>query len=89
MVFYQPYYANQIGGVPSIYTGRRYQRGHGVGNLQCTLIRTVAPMLRNNDVSLGMDVLRYGVSASSRSLTDIMAGAPVKKSIKRHFTKEG
>ena len=37
--------------------------------------------LRKTAVSLGKDVLRSGVSAGSRALTDIVAGAPVKKSI--------
>ena len=86
---YQQYYTNQVGGGQSIYTGRRYQRGHGLGNVLGSLFRTVAPMLRKTAVSLGKDVLRSGVSAGSRALTDIVAGAPVKKSIKRHFVEEG
>ena len=85
---YQQYHTNQVGGGHSIYTGRRYQRGHGLGNLLGTLFRTVALMLRKTAVSLGQDVLRSGVSAGSRTLTDIVAGAPVKKSIKRHFFKK-
>ena len=80
---YQQYYTNQVGGGQSIYTGRRYQRGHGLGNALGSRFRTVAPMLRKTTVSLGNDVLRSGVSAGSRALTDIVAGAPVKKSIKR------
>ena len=85
---YQQYYTNQVGGGQSIYTGRRYQRGHGLGNVLGSLFRTVAPMLQKTAVSLGKDVLRSGVSAGSRALTDIVAGAPVKKSIKRHFVEE-
>ena len=85
---YQQYYTNQVGGGQSIYTGRRYQRGHGLGNVLGSLFRT-APMLRKYAVSLGKDVLRSGVSTGSRALTDIVAGAPVKKSIKRHFVEEG
>ena len=85
----QQYYTNQVGGGQSIYTGRRYQRGHGLGNVLGSLFRTVAPMLRKTAVSLGKDVLRSGVSAGSRALTDIVAGAPVKKLIKRHFVEEG
>ena len=75
---YQQYYTNQVGGGQSIYTGRRYQRGHGLGNLLGSLFRTVSPMLRKTVVSLENDVMRSGVSAGSRALTDIMAGAPVK-----------
>ena len=86
---YQQYYTKQVGGGQSIYTGRRYQRGHGLGNLLGSLFSTVAPMLRKTAVSLGNDVLRSGVSAGSRALTHIVAGAPVKKSIKRHFVEEG
>ena len=54
----QQYYANQVGGRQSIYTGRRYQISHGLGNLLGSLSWTVAPMLRNTVVSLGKDVLR-------------------------------
>ena len=75
---YQQYYTNQVGGGQSISTGRQYQRGHGLGNLQGSLFRTVAPMLRKTAVRFGKNVLRSGVSASSRVLTDIVAGAPVK-----------
>ena len=75
---YQQYYTNQVGGGQSIYTGRRYQRGHGLGNVLGSLFRTVAPMLRKTAVSLGKNVLRSGVSAGLRALTDIVAGAPVK-----------
>ena len=85
----QQYYTNQVGGGQSIYSGRWYQRGHGFGNLLSSMFRTVAPMLRNTAVTLGNDVLRDGVCASSRALTDIVAVAPVKKSIKLHFVEEG
>ena len=58
---YQQYYTNQVGGWQSIYTGRRYQRGHVFGNLLGSLFRTVVQMLRKTIVSLGKDVLRFGV----------------------------
>ena len=76
---YQQYYTNQVGGGQSIYTGRRYQRGHGLGNLLGSRFRTVAPMLRKTAVNLEKDVLRSGVGVGSRALTDIVADAPVKK----------
>ena len=62
----------------SIYTGSRYQRGHVLGTLQDTRLMTVAPMLQKTTVSLGKDALRYGVISNSQSLTDIVAGVPVK-----------
>ena len=62
---YQKYYTNQVGGGQSIYTGRRYQRGLGLGNLLGSLFRTVALMLRKTTVSLGRDVLMSGVNAGS------------------------
>ena len=49
----------------------------------------LSDVARKTAVSLGKDVLRSGVSAGSRALTDIGAGAPVKMSIKRHFVEEG
>ena len=88
-MIYQQYYTSQVGGIKSIYTGRRYQIGHGLGNLLCSLFMTFAPMLQKTAVRLGKDILRSGVSADSRALTHIMSGAPVKKLIKRHFVEEG
>ena len=35
---YQQYYSNQVGCGQSIYTGRHYQRGHGLGNLLGSLL---------------------------------------------------
>ena len=61
----------------SIYTGRRYQRGHGLGNLLGRLFRTVAPMMRKTPVSIGRDALGSRLSAGSQALTDIVDGAPV------------
>ena len=71
---YQQYYTHQVGGGQSIYSGIRYQRGHRLANLLGSLFRTVAPMLRKTAVSIGKDVMRCGVSAGSRSLTDTVAG---------------
>ena len=79
---YQQYYTNQVGGGQSIYTGRLYQRGHGLVNVLGSLFRTVAPMFRKTAVSLGKDVLRSGVSAGSQALTDIVAGAPYRIGIR-------
>ena len=53
----QQYYTNQVGGGQSIYTGTRYQRGHGLGNLLGSLFRTVSPMLRKTAINLGKDVM--------------------------------
>ena len=75
----QQYYTNQVGGGQSIYTGRRYQRGHELGNLLGRLFRTVAAMLRKTAVSLRKYIMRSGSVPVSRDLTDIVAGAAVKK----------
>ena len=69
---------DQVGGGQSIYTGRRYQKGHRLDNSLGCLFRTVASMLRKTAVRLGKDVLRSGVNAGTRALTDIVAGAPIK-----------
>ena len=86
---YQQHYTNLVGGGQSIYAGRRYQRGRGLCNSLGSMFRTVAPMLRKTAVSIGKNVMGSGVSAGSRALTDIVDGAPVKMSIKRHFVEEG
>ena len=45
---YQQYYMNKVGVGQSIYTGRRYQRGHGLGNSLGNLFRTVAKDCRKH-----------------------------------------
>ena len=82
---YQEYYTNQIGHGQIYYKGRRYQKGHGLGNVLGTLFRSALPFLKKT----GKDVLKSGVTVGSHALTDIVSGAPVKQSIKRRFIHEG
>ena len=65
MIIYQQYYAKQVRGGYSIYTGGRYERGHGFVNVAkyCCKPRH--------------DVLRSGASIGSRALTDIVVGVPL------------
>ena len=86
---YQEYYTNQIGHGQLYYKGRRYQKGHGLGNVLGTLFRSALPFLKKTAVSVGKDVLKSGVTVGSHALTDIVSGAPVKQSIKRRFVHEG
>lgn len=86
---FQDYYTNQIGRGQKFYRGRRYQRGHGLGNVLGNLFRTAMPFLKKTATSVGKDLLKSGARAGSHALTDIVSGAPIKQSIKRRFVKEG
>ena len=45
---YQTYYSNQVGNGQFVYSGRRYQKGHGLGNLLGSLFRTALPMIKKH-----------------------------------------
>ena len=45
---YQAYYSNQVGNRQSVYSGRRYQKGHGLGNLLEILFIAALPMIKKH-----------------------------------------
>ena len=50
---YDYYYARQVGGALSYFSGARVQRGHGFGSLFSGLLQTVASLIRRGAVCLG------------------------------------
>lgn len=56
------YYQRQLGhGIPSVFRGSAYQKGHGVGTLLGGLFRTVAPLIKSGAATMGKELLRSGV----------------------------
>ena len=82
---YDDYYARQVGGALSYFTGARVQRGHGFGSLFSGLLRTVAPLIKRGAVALGKRSLATGAQIAG----DVVAGKNVKKAAKRRATAAG
>ena len=80
---YDDYYARQVGGALSYFTGARVQRGgHGFGSLFSGLLRSVAPLIRRGTVALGKRALSTEVQIAG----DVVAGKNIKKAAKRRAT---
>ena len=86
---YQAYYSNQLGNGDFVYSGRRYQKGHGLGNLLGSLFRTALPMIKNTAKTVGKELVKSSAVAGQNALSDIIAGGSVKDSLKRRFVEEG
>ncbi|XP_020296352.1 uncharacterized protein F54H12.2-like [Pseudomyrmex gracilis] len=62
MAHYMEYYEMQSGGgVPRVFTGSTYQRGHGIGRFFGGLFRKVLPYLAGRAHAIGKEALRAGL----------------------------
>lgn len=86
---FENYYINQCGGGGEFFTGRRYQKGHGLGNILGGLVRATLPVLKRTAISLGKDVASTGLVQGGRLIEDIIHGKPVKKSMKKRAIEGG
>jgi len=87
---YENYYQNQCGrGDGHFYRGRRYQRGHGLGNILSGLIRAALPTLKRTAISVGKDILHTGLNQGGKVVQDIIKGVPIKQSVKRRALDGG
>ena len=84
---YQAYYSNQVGNRQSVYSGRRYQKGHGLGNLLGILFIAALPMIKNTAKTVGKELVKSSAVARQNALSDIIAGGSVKDSLKRRFVE--
>lgn len=60
-----------------IFTGARYQRGHGIGNIFSGLLKAAIPIVKKGALSLGKTALQTGVNIAKESL----AGKDIRSSI--------
>jgi len=64
---YEDYYTRQSGGSNNmpVFSGARYQRGHGLGSILSGLFRRVLPFLRANAKHFATNLLDTGMSVAS------------------------
>ena len=79
---YNDYYARQAGGALRYFAGAQYQRGHGLGSLFGSLLRSAMPLIKRGAVALGRGALKTGV----RIAGDVLSGQNIKTAAKRRVT---
>ena len=79
---YNDYYARQAGGALPYFAGAQYQRGHGLGSLFGSLLRSAMPLIKRGAVALGKGALKTG----DRIAGDVLSGQNIKTAAKRRVT---
>lgn len=69
------------GGIPRVFVGSPYQRGHGIGSFLGGLFRRVLPYLGKVVRAVGKEALRAGVNV----IEDVENNTPFKISVKQRF----
>ena len=87
---YEEYYETQSGGgngrgggIPRVFVGSPYQRGHGIGSFLGGLFRKILPYLRSGVRAVGKEALRAGINV----MEDVENDTPLKESIKNRFVE--
>lgn len=79
---YDDYYMRQTGrGSMPVYSGARYQRGHGIGNILGGLIRKVVPFIKDNVKTIGKNLLSTGADIAQ----DMIRGQKFGEAARRHI----
>ncbi|RLU21738.1 hypothetical protein DMN91_006114 [Ooceraea biroi] len=72
------------GGIPRIFVGAPYQRGHGIGSFLGGLFMRVLPYLGKGARAVGKEALRAGLSV----LEDVGNNTPLKEAVKTTVLQE-
>ena len=80
---YEEYYLNQTGRGMAAFTGARYQRGHGLGNILCSLTKFALPFLKKGAKAVGKQAMKTGMNIAQEA----MLGQNIKKAAKRHLSQ--
>ena len=72
---YEKYYADQVGGGAMPYfSGSRYQRGYGLGNIFGSIAKSVLPLLKSGAKTVGKQLLHLEIGFAS----DLLEGKNAK-----------
>lgn len=69
------------GGIPRVFVGSPYQRGHGIGSFLGGLFRRILPYLSRGARAVGKEALRAGVNI----IDDVDNNTPLKVAAKHRF----
>lgn len=79
------YYKQQVGNGLPAFVGRKYQRGHGIGNMLSGLMKSAIPLLKKSGKSVGKHLLSAGMNIA----TDVLSGKNIKESSKKRLKAGG
>jgi hypothetical protein len=82
---YEQYYSRQNGGEITPYVGRRFQKGHGLGNLLGGLFRNIILPFGKSLLPHGKTLLKTAMKTGSQVVGDVLQGQSVKESAKRRI----
>ena len=80
---YEEYYLNQTGRGMAAFTGARYQRGHGLGNMLRSLTKFALPFLKKGAKAVGKQAMKTWMNIAQ----EVMLGQNIKKAAKRHLSQ--
>lgn len=71
------------GGIPRVFAGSPYQRGHGIGSFLGGLFRRVLPYLGKGLRAVGKEALRAGMNV----IEDVGNNTPLREAVKNRFAE--
>jgi len=63
------------GGIPRVFVGSPYQRGHGIGSFLDRLFKKILPFLNKGARAIGKEALRAGINV----IEDVENNKPLKE----------
>jgi len=80
---YEDYYAHQSGSGMIVFVGRRYQRGHGLGQSIAGLLkRFIVPFVAPHAKQIGKQILSNVAKTGLEVVGDVAASKSAKESLK-------
>lgn len=73
------------GGIPRVFIGSPYQRGHGIGSFLGGLFRKILPYLSRGARVVGKEALRAGLNV----MEDVENNTPIKEALKTRLKESG
>ena len=73
---YEEHYLNQTGRGMAAFTGARYQRGHGLGNMLHSLTKFALAFLKKGAKAVGKQAMKTGMNIAQ----EVMSGQSILKS---------
>ena len=72
---YEEYYLHQTGRGMAAFTGARYQRGHGLGNMLRSLTKFAIPFLKKGAKAVSKQAMKTGMNIAQ----EVMLGQNINK----------
>jgi hypothetical protein len=71
------------GGIPRVFVGASYQRGHGIGSFLGGLFRKITPFLSRGVRAIGKEALRAGINV----MEDVENNTPLKVAVRNRLVE--